>query len=170
VSEWTDNFLQSLCPARAENPLIDVHGGKAVNPINHASPSITPALLYHNAPDAIDWLCRAFGFEKKLVVPGDNGTIAHATLRYGNGLLMLSSAESNAYRHLQKSPREAGIGTCTICVVVTDPDAHCARARAAEAEIVLEIEDKPYGGRGYSARDPEGHLWHFGSYDPWTEQ
>jgi uncharacterized glyoxalase superfamily protein PhnB len=51
---------------------------------------------------------------------------------------------------------------------VDDADAHYARAAAAGAEIVLDIVDEDYGGRGYSCRDPEGHLWNFGTYDPWA--
>jgi uncharacterized glyoxalase superfamily protein PhnB len=132
--------------------------------------TIAPGLLYHNAAEAIEWLCRAFGFEKQLVVPGENGTVAHAQLVFGNGMLMLGSAETFTYPHLLKSPRDlGGVGTCEPCVVVEDADAHHARAVAAGGEIVHPLEDKPYGGRGYSCRDPEGHVWHFGTYDPWAD-
>jgi len=131
--------------------------------------TVIPSLLYHDAIGAIEWLCRAFGFEKRLVVPGPNSTIAHAQLVFGNGMIMLCSAESFEFTDLLKSPRDVGgVGTCEPCVCVTDADAHHARAKAAGAEIVSQLEDKPYGGRGYSCRDPEGHVWHFGTYDPWA--
>jgi uncharacterized glyoxalase superfamily protein PhnB len=60
-----------------------------------------------------------------------------------------------------------GIGTQSAYVIVEDADAHYARAKAAGAEIVMEVEDQDYGGRLYSCLDPEGHLWSFGTYDPW---
>lgn len=135
-----------------------------------SSPTITPGLLYRDAAGAIDWLCRAFGFERRLVVPAEDNRIAHAHLVLGNGGVMLSSAENYAYPNMCKSPREVGgVGTVEIIVFVPDPDAHYARALSAGAEIVIAIEDKPYGGRGYSCRDPEGHVWAFGSYDAWAE-
>lgn len=52
-------------------------------------------------------------------------------------------------------------------MIVTDADAHYARAKAAGARIVIDIADQDYGGRGYACADPEGYLWWFGSYDPW---
>ncbi|MGE3807930.1 MAG: VOC family protein [Gemmataceae bacterium] len=134
-------------------------------------PTITPGLLYHNAPEAIEWLCRVFGFEKRLVVPGENSTILHAHLTFGNGGIMLSSAEVYSFPEMCKTPREAGgTGTVEIIVHVADADAHYARTCAAGAEILIPIEDKPYGGRGYSCKDPEGHVWAFGSYNAWADK
>lgn len=133
-------------------------------------PTVTPGLLYHDAANAIEWLCRAFGFEKRLVVPGENGTVVHAHLTLGHGGVMLSSAERYAFPNMCKTPREiGGVGTAEIIVYVADPDAHYQRAVAAKAEILIPIEDKPYGGRGYSCKDPEGHVWAFGSYNAWSE-
>jgi uncharacterized glyoxalase superfamily protein PhnB len=132
--------------------------------------NVVSSLRYQDAPKAIDWLCRAFGFERHLVVPGEGGTIAHAQLTFGNGMIMLGSSGTHGggFDELVKAPGElGGIGTQSIYVIVADPDAHLARARAAGAEIVLDIEDKDYGGRGYTCRDPEGHVWSFGDYDPW---
>jgi uncharacterized glyoxalase superfamily protein PhnB len=51
-------------------------------------------LRYRDAQAAIEWLCRAFGFEKHLVVPGEGGTIAHAELSFGNGMIMLGSVKN----------------------------------------------------------------------------
>jgi uncharacterized glyoxalase superfamily protein PhnB len=132
--------------------------------------NVVSSLRYQDAPKAIDWLCRAFGFERHLVVPGEGGTIAHAQLTFGNGMIMLGSSGTHGggFDELVKAPGElGGVGTQSIYVIVADPDAHLARARAAGAEIVLDIEDKDYGGRGYTCRDPEGHVWSFGDYDPW---
>ena len=136
---------------------------------NSMTPTISPGLLYHDAHAAIDWLCRAFGFEKRLVIPGRGNLIVHAHLTFGHGGVMLSSAENYAFPHLCRSPRTlGGAGTVELMVVVSDVDAHYARALAAGAEIVIAIEDKAYGGRSYACRDIEGYVWVFGSYDPWV--
>jgi uncharacterized glyoxalase superfamily protein PhnB len=130
---------------------------------------IIPTLRYHDAPAAIEFLCRAFGFEKHLVVPGEDGTVAHAQLTLGDGMIMLGSARDDEFGRLQKPPRDVGgAGTQSPYIVVSDVDAHHARAVAAGAKVVMPPEDKDYGGRGYGCLDPEGHLWNFGSYDPWA--
>lgn len=134
-------------------------------------PSIVPTLRYRDAEAAIDWLCRAFGFEKHLVVPGEGGTIAHAQLTLGNGMIMLGSARDDEFGQLQKTPADVGgVGTQSPYIIVADADAHHARAVAAGAVVVYPLTDEDYGGRGYSCRDPEGHLWNFGTYDPWAPQ
>jgi len=138
----------------------------------NATPTIIPALRYQDAPKAVDWLCRAFGFERHMVVPGEGDSIAHAQLRLGNGMLMLGSdgKHESAYDELVRTPEKVGgANTQTLYVVVDDPDAHCERARAAGAEIVMPPRDEDYGGRGYTCRDLEGHVWTFGSYDPLAE-
>ena len=131
--------------------------------------TVIPAMRYRDANAAIEWLCKAFGFERHLVVPGENGTVAHAQLSFGNGMIMLGSAREDEFGQRVKPPREiGGIGTQSAYVIVEDADAHYARAKAAGAEIVMEVEDQDYGGRLYACRDPEGHLWSFGTYDPWS--
>jgi uncharacterized glyoxalase superfamily protein PhnB len=131
---------------------------------------IIPCLRYRKAPEAIDWLCNAFGFDKHLAVPGENDTIAHAQLTFGNSMVMLSSAQDSEFGRLMKQPDEiGGSETQTNYVIVPDADAHYAKAKAAGAEMVMEIKDQDYGGRGYSCRDLEGHIWSFGTYDPWQE-
>ncbi|MGH9814764.1 MAG: VOC family protein [Candidatus Acidiferrales bacterium] len=128
-----------------------------------------PCLRYQDAPAAIEWLCRVFGFEKHLVVPNPDGTIAHAQLSFGNGMIMLGSVRPDEFGRLLTQPREiGGSETQTPYVIVSDPDAIYARAKAAGAEIVTDIKDEDYGGRFFSCRDLEGHHWNFGSYDPWA--
>jgi uncharacterized glyoxalase superfamily protein PhnB len=130
--------------------------------------TVIPCLRYRNAPAAITWLCQTFGFEKQLVVPNEDGTIAHAQLSFGNGMIMLGSVLDNAFGRLIKQPDEiGGAETQTAYVIVSDADLIYERAKAAGAEIVAEIEDEDYGGRGFSCRDLEGHIWNFGTYDPW---
>ena len=131
--------------------------------------NIIPGMRYRDAPAAIEWLCSAFGFSKNLVVPGPGDTIAHAQLVLGDGMIMLGSVADDDYGQVVKTPQEAGGNTQSAYVVVDEIDAHYQRAMAAGAEIVMEIADQEYGGRLYSAKDPEGYLWNFGSYDPWAE-
>jgi uncharacterized glyoxalase superfamily protein PhnB len=56
----------------------------------------------------------------------------------------------------------------SVYCIVTDADAHFARAKAAGAEITSEPVTQSYGGRDYTCKDPEGHVWTFGTYDPWA--
>lgn len=131
--------------------------------------TVIPCLRYRDAPAAIEWLGRAFGFEKQLVVPNEDGTIAHAQLSFGNGMIMLGSVTDSEFDRLMRQPDEiGGRETQTAYVIVSDADAVYAQAKAAGATIVLDIKDEDYGGRGFSCRDPEGHLWNIGTYDPWA--
>lgn len=127
-------------------------------------PRLSSALFYDDAATAIDWLCRAFGFQIRLKIDGENGAIVHSELEYGDALLMVSGA-STEKRHA--SPRGyGGLNTQSLMLFVDDVDAHCAHARAAGAKIVIEPKTEDYGedywaDRCYQAEDPEGHLWWF---------
>jgi uncharacterized glyoxalase superfamily protein PhnB len=133
------------------------------------SSPVIPTLRYHDAAKAIDWLVDAFGFERHLVVEGDEGRIDHAQLTFGSGMLMCGSHDDHGgYGDLVRTVRLVGAPTGGIYVVVDDVDAHAERARAAGAEIVQPPEDQDYGGRNYTCRDLEGNVWSFGSYDPWS--
>ncbi len=134
-----------------------------------SGPVFCPTFRYIDAPRAIEWLVNAFGFEKQAVYPNEDGTIAHAQLKFGSGIVMLGSA-SNGGAYDVRSPQELG-GSATGGVYVVlerdeDIDRHCEHARAAGAQIIAEPEDADYGGRGYGARDLEGYYWSFGSYRP----
>jgi uncharacterized glyoxalase superfamily protein PhnB len=132
------------------------------------SSNVIPTMRYHNATAMIDWLCKTFGFERHLVVEDRDGGIAHAQLTLGNSMIMLGSVRNDEFGKLQATPKMLGGTTQSPYVIVTDVDGICAKARAAGAEIVIAPRDEDYGGRVFSCRDPEGHLWNFGSYDPWT--
>ncbi len=132
--------------------------------------NIIPGMRYQDAPGAIAWLCVAFGFSPRLVVPDDNGGIAHAQLVLGNGMIMLGSVRPpEEHDGLVKTPGEAGTNTQASYIYIAEIDDHYRQAVQAGAEIVYELTDQDYGGRLYTARDPEGYLWNFGSYDPWAE-
>ncbi|HET7268728.1 MAG TPA: VOC family protein [Oleiagrimonas sp.] len=129
-----------------------------------------PCLRYRDAFGAIDWLCKAFGFEKHAVHDDGDGGVAHAQLTFGNGMVMLGSARDNAYGRHMTMPRDTdGLNTQSTYVVVADCKAHYEQARLAGADIVDAYTERDSGGAGYSCLDPEGHLWSFGSYDPWAE-
>ena len=86
-----------------------------------------------------------------------------------SSLLHIMAGLDDEFGRLQKSPAESGgVSSQSAYIIVEDADAHYARAVGAGAEIVIEIKDEDYGGRGYSCRDPEGHVWNFGTYDPWA--
>lgn len=130
--------------------------------------TMIPCLRYKDAPGMIDWLCDAFGFARHLVVEDDQGGIAHAQLTLGPGMVMLGSARNDDFGKLQHTPRALGGITQSPYLVVADADAVYDAAKSAGAEIVSDIRDEDYGGRGFSCRDPEGHIWNVGSYDPWA--
>ena len=130
--------------------------------------SVIPALQYRDAKAAIDFLCHAFGFEKNAVYEEPDGSIAHAQLILGNGMVMLGSVKDSEYSKLLVRPADAGGVTMSVYVVVEDADAHFARAKAAGATITREPVTQDYGGRDYTCKDPEGNVWTFGTYDPWV--
>jgi uncharacterized glyoxalase superfamily protein PhnB len=125
------------------------------------APTIYPSMRYRDAPAAIEFLKAAFGFEEHAVYSNDDGTIAHAQLSYGPSILMLGTDRDDI------SGRRAGMGW--LYMAVEDPDSHCERARAAGAEVIIELHDTDYGSRDYAARDLEGNQWNFGTYRPEVE-
>lgn len=131
--------------------------------------NIIPGLRYHDAQAAIEWLCANFGFQKHLVVPGDKGDIVHAQLSFGNGMVMLASHETTSpYGKLVSTPDANGQRPCqAMYVVVENADVVWDKVKSAGATIVIEIKNEDYGGRGFTCRDPEGHIWSIGTYDPW---
>ncbi len=142
-----------------------------MNHSNAPKPTIIPTLRYKNARAAIDWLKSAFGFEEKLVVPGEGDTIAHAQLTLGNGMIMLGSSSDDDFGCLQQPPSSlTGPVFQSPYIIVSDIENHYEHARAAGANIAMPLKAEDYGGKGYSCWDAEGHLWNFGSYDPWTDQ
>lgn len=126
-------------------------------------PNIFPSLYYRDASAAIEWLARAFGFEKRMAVVDDDGSILHSELTLGPGVIMVGTARPE--RGCLSPLDLAGVNQ-GLCVRVDDPDAHCARAKAAGAEITRELRDEEYGSRGYMAKDLEGNTWYFGTYQP----
>jgi uncharacterized glyoxalase superfamily protein PhnB len=136
-----------------------------MNPPPQGWPRISSAICYDDPKAAIDWLCRAFGFEVRLKVEGDDGSIEHSELTYGEGLIMVGGPKAKIPTH--QSPRASGgHNTQNLMVYVDDLEAHCKRARAAGAKVLVEPEVHDYGGeywsdRSYEAEDIGGHHWWF---------
>jgi uncharacterized glyoxalase superfamily protein PhnB len=126
------------------------------------APTLFPSFRYRDARAAIEFLKSAFGFRELVVHPNADGSIAHAELSYGPSILMLGSARDDLYG--------ARVGQGWLYVAVDDPDAHYQRARAAGAEIIVELHDTDYGSRDYAARDLDGNVWNFGTYRPAVAQ
>ena len=122
--------------------------------------SIYPVLKYSDAPAAIDFLERAFGFQRHAVHEGEAGAIVHGELRFGDQVVMVSSAGAD------NPVYDQGLGRTTVYVAVDEVDTLHDTAKAAGAEIVLAPTDQDYGSRDFSARDPEGNIWSFGTYRP----
>jgi uncharacterized glyoxalase superfamily protein PhnB len=118
---------------------------------------IYASMRYSDARTAIDWLERVFGLQRHVVYDGPDGTIAHAELRSGDGIVMLGSARED------DDNRRVGQGWAY--VVVEDLDAHYEHAKGEGAEIVNEPQREDYGSF-YGAHDLEGNLWSFGTYQP----
>ena len=135
--------------------------------MSETSSHIIPTLVYEDAPAAIAWLEKAFGFFCSLRVDANKGGIAHAQLVHGNEMIMLSSVRDDAYGQHFKSPHQLKAGTQGIYLVVDDVRAYYDRALAAGAEVIMPLTEQDYGGEGFSVRDCGGHIWSFGSYNPW---
>ena len=123
-------------------------------PTHGPAPTIFPSVGYHDQDAAIEFLKRAFGFEEHVVYRAEDGSIAHAELRFGPSIMFVSTTDP---------------GRGHLYVAIDDADAHYERARAAGATIDKEPYDTDYGSRDYRARDPEGNAWLFGTYRPGAE-
>jgi uncharacterized glyoxalase superfamily protein PhnB len=125
------------------------------------APDIVPFLRYKDAPAAIKWLEETLGFETVVLYEGKDGTVDYSVLRFGNGAIQLTSPRGG---EVDRPQNTMGLGG--LYIVVDDPDALHARAKAAGARITRELTDEEYGSREFSVRDPEGHDWSFGTYRP----
>ena len=123
-------------------------------------PALGSALFYKNAFAALDWLEKAFGFERTMVITDKEGNLGHSEMRFGDGYIMIGTEWID---YVASPASIGGKNTQSIHVHLVDGiDAHCERARAAGAVILQEPADQFYGDRTYRARDPEGHVWTFG--------
>ncbi|MBF9032311.1 hypothetical protein HKCCE3408_18075 [Rhodobacterales bacterium HKCCE3408] len=119
------------------------------------TPTIVPYLSYKDGKAAIAFLENAFGFKTVLSQFEEDGTLLHAEMAYGKGVILMGTAD-------------LARGTPGIYVVVEDVTAHHARAMAAGATLVYGPERTSWGTERYRVTDPEGQEWTFGTYQPST--
>jgi PhnB protein len=117
---------------------------------------VVPYIFYRDVPAALDWLAKAFGFVETMREALPSGGM-HGEMAVDGQLIMIGQG---AKEKGMASVSETGTATQGVFIYLADVDGHCARARAAGAEIVRPLADLPYG-RSYTARDLEGHPWFF---------
>lgn len=126
-------------------------------------------MRYRDCDKAVDWLAKAFGFEPRQVFRGEDGKVVHAELGFGNGMIMIGPVADTPFGKYMVQPDEVGGRETQCCyAIVENPDSHFERAKGMGARIISPPTDKDYGGRDYACFDFEGHLWSFGTYDPWA--
>ncbi len=128
----------------------------SAKPIPDDYHTITPYLTTRNTNEAIKFYQKAFGACEagRLVMP--DGGIAHAEIQIGDSKIMISE-ESEEWGNL--SPQALNGSPVNLCIYVEDVDAVFAKAIAAGASVLREVEDQFYGDRMGSLKDPFGHIW-----------
>ncbi len=136
-----------------------------------AAKAVISAMPYRDVTAAVEWLCRAFGFEKHRITKAKSGRIHYAELSFGGNIIALGSIDDPQFGKFLKHPKETGgLATQSCYLVVGDADAHYTKARAAGARIIVDIGADGDGGRCFACRDLEGHIWTVGTYRPRTTQ
>ena len=133
--------------------------------------AVVPTITYRNTTAMVEWLCDTFGFRRQLIVKGESGEVKHAELVFGDSMIMVAAVQHSPFEKLVVHPDQiGGVETQTCYLVVADVEAHYAKVKAKNAEIIFGVKVENGSGQGYACRDPEGHLWMFGTYDPRQEQ
>ncbi|SEC03187.1 VOC family protein [Terriglobus roseus] len=132
--------------------------------------TIIPSVLCRDANAGIEWLKAALGFTEHAVYRTADGIVEHAELLLGNGMLMVGTAGHNRQlANVMALPSEVGgKNTSSVYLIVKDCTPVWQQALSAGAEVVLPLRTMDYGGQAFTVRDPDGHLWSVGEYDPWT--
>jgi uncharacterized glyoxalase superfamily protein PhnB len=121
---------------------------------------VYPTLTYRDVDAALAFLTVAFGLEIDELDRDDMGAVRSASVRAGEGRVLIQ-------QDLPAELHGTHLGQGWIYVTVPNADAHFARARDAGALVLSDPHGSPDGTfRGYSARDPEGNLWSFGTDRP----
>jgi uncharacterized glyoxalase superfamily protein PhnB len=128
------------------------------NTVSSTATSIWPAFRYRDAPAAIRFLKEAFGFEEVVVYPGESAdVVAHAELRWPDGGGVMLGSYRQDELNLQPGAGSVYIATPNVAGIYD-------RAQKAGAEIVRPLRAEEYDSQTFTARDPEGVIWSFGTY------
>ena len=128
---------------------------------------LIPATRYADCDGALTFLKKVIGMEELAVHRDETGTIQHAEMRMGDSLYMFGPEGDTPFSRYMTAPRDTGGRETTVMyVIVGDVETHNAKAMAAGATIIVPLEEQAHGGLQYSLRDPEGHVWTIGTYDP----
>ena len=140
------------------------------NVAKQCTATVIPGMRYRDALRMMDWLEQAFGFQRKAVYMSGETTVGHAEMTFGNGMVMLGSVDngSKSSANMVQPDETGGRETQSAYLVVSDAEAIYRTAKAAGAEMTLELTEMDYGGKAFGCRDPEGHIWSIGEYDPWA--
>lgn len=137
----------------------------------HLSSTIIPTMRYQDPKKAVEFLCEAFGFEKQQVYEDEKSQVIHAELKHGTGLIMIGpNIESEFGKYIRLPKEVGGFETQITFIVIKNIELHFNTAKANGAEILMPLTKKDYGASDYTCRDPEGHVWSFGNYDPWIKK
>src|SRR5262245_3339255 len=142
-----------------------VHSARNAARSAGAGRALAPTITYRDAPAMVDWLVEAFGFEKRSIVKRETGEIARAELAFGDSIIIVVPAQDAAFERLLVHPDQiGGVETQSCHLMVPASDAHRAKASAMGAEVIAGPGGKNGHERTYASRDPEGHVWMFGTY------
>ena len=132
------------------------------------SQRVFASVRFVDAHAGIKFLQDAYGFEPQVVYDDGNGGVAHAQLAFGDEIIMCGTSRDDHYP--VRSPRQIGGGVTSGIYIALDSaeavDRLYERARRAGAEILEPPHDTGYGSHDFLSRDPEGHVWSFGTYRP----
>jgi len=132
-----------------------------VKPIPDGYHSLTPYLVVEDAPAAIEFYKKAFGAEECVRMAGPDGKVAHAEIKIGDSMLMLSEANP---QYGARSPKSLGGTPASILVYVEDVDAAFDRAVKAGAKVEMPVQDMFWGDRYGKLTDPFGHSWQMATH------
>lgn len=128
---------------------------------------IIPAMRYRDPEAALRFLTEVFGLTEHAVYRDDAGAVVHAQLMHAGGMVMFGPARGGEFdRHLIGPSETGGRATMTVYLVDLDIETRYDRVKDGGATILMPLKDEDYGGKAFTATDPEGHIWTFGSYDP----
>ncbi|MDG0025373.1 VOC family protein [Trinickia sp. Y13] len=129
----------------------------SVKPIPEGMHTITPQIVCANAAQAIEFYAKAFGAIELFRMPGPSGKLAHAQIKIGDSVLMLTDESPECGSSGPKTLKGTPV---SLYVYVEDADKAFDRAVSAGATVMMPLADMFWGDRWALVEDPFGHRWH----------